>query len=402
MTVTMNGHAPIGTETGGSALAVARARCERIRTGMESFIATRREVAAAYAARDWVTLGYESFDAYVEGEFSEARLKLSPDERREAVAELRLAGMSQPAIGSVLGVSQSTVRNDLAQLSTSTKLPDTVTGADGKERPATRPATPDLAPTILEALPGAGRDGIDLKGLVSAWADPPAEKDLLRALVKLTKAGEVVVTRTWANGKPRKWASAAAFADLAADVLAKLKTGGPGGIPASQIAFLVDAPQDRIEATLLELVDAGRVVEMGETNAGQLWAHAELVDTQTSEPVAAEGPAPAADSDPTSPAMEDSADVPTTTEAPDYADLDAQLDAEMEGTDQRFRRNFSSAVVKAVAIWQFDVTRIAQAYAADFDREILPHLDEMERWCARVRAARKSASGLRLVKGDAR
>lgn len=393
MTAVMTGHAPIGADLG-SALAIARARCERIRKGMESFIATRRDVAAAYAARDWATLGYESFDAYLEGEFSEARLKLTPEERREAVAELRLAGMSQPAIGSVLGVSQSTVRNDLAQLSTSTKLPETVTGTDGKERPATRLAAdpkPDLAPTILEALTRAGRDGLDQKVIAAVFPEQPAEKDLLRALEKLVKSGEVVVTATWANKKPRKWAAAAAVGDLTPDVERVLGDAGLDGRTSWQIAFLLAPGQPgpevaalavRVASILEDLAADGKACGW-DADGGMRWALPEQSPAQT-------------------PAMEDSADVPTHTDAPYFADLDAQLDAEMEGTDQRFRRNFSSAIVKAVAIWQFDVDRIAQAYAGDFDREILPHLDEMERWCNRVRAARKNASGLRLVNGGAR
>jgi len=94
-------------------------------------------------------------------------------------------------------------------------------------------------------------------------------------------------------------------------------------------------------------------------------------------------------------------DAPAAISTPDFGPLDRQLDAEMDGTDQRFRRNFSAVMVKAVAIWQFDVDRIAEAYAADYDQAIRPHIDEMARWCERVRAARRDASGLRLVNGGA-
>lgn len=290
----MTGHAPIGAENAGSALAIARDRSERIRRGMESFIATRREIAAAYAARDWATLGYESFDAYREGEFGEPRLKLTPDERREAVAELRLGGMSQRAIGSVLGVSQSSVRDDLAQLSTSTQLPETVTGADGKDRPATRPAPeakPDLAPTILAALAGAGRDGLDLKAIAGVFAEPPADKDLTRALEKLVKAGEIVVTRAWANGKPRKWAAASVAGDLTPDVLRVLADAGADGALAFRVAFLIDnaaRPVDRVTEVLHRLAAAGQVTIVGTVEGGNLWALTELVDTQTPGPVEAD------------------------------------------------------------------------------------------------------------------
>jgi hypothetical protein len=87
---------------------------------------------------------------------------------------------------------------------------------------------------------------------------------------------------------------------------------------------------------------------------------------------------------------------------PDFTPLDRQLDAEMEGTAQRFRNNFSTIVCRADDLWQFDVDRIAEVYAADFDQAVRPFLDEMTRWCDRVRSARRDASGLRLVNGASR
>jgi hypothetical protein len=77
-------------------------------------------VSTAYHERDWGTLGYESWDAYVEGEFAGQLPKLSRDERRQFVAELREAGLSTRAIGSVAGISKDTVNRDLAGVSTET------------------------------------------------------------------------------------------------------------------------------------------------------------------------------------------------------------------------------------------------------------------------------------------
>jgi hypothetical protein len=90
------------------------------------------------------------------------------------------------------------------------------------------------------------------------------------------------------------------------------------------------------------------------------------------------------------------------TSVPDFTPLDRQLDAEMEGTAQRFRNNFSTIVCRADDLWQFDVDRIAEVYAVDFDQAVRPFLDEMTRWCDRVRSARRDASGLRLVNGASR
>lgn len=98
------------------------------------------------------------------------------------------------------------------------------------------------------------------------------------------------------------------------------------------------------------------------------------------------------------PATQSKPETPATPTS-DFTPLDRQLDAEMEGTDQRFRRNFSAALAKSDDIWQFDVDRIAEAYAGDYEQAIRPFLDEMGRWCDRVRAARRQASGLRLVNG---
>lgn len=269
----------------------AQRRADRIRRGINSFVETRREIAAAYADRDWYTLGYASFDAYVDSEFSEVRLRLSPDERREAVTALRKEGMSQRGIASVLGVSQPTVRRDLESTESNDSVPGRITGLDGREQPASRPSP----------KPARSR---------SATEETSSEADLEDP-----------------------------------------QTPGPAADPSA----------------------------------------AQAGPGPTDEPVSE-----VSDTDP-------EPDMPTTTPpAPNFADLDDQLNAEMEGTDQRFRRNFSSALVKAVAIWQFDIDRIAQAYATDYEQAIRPHLDEMERWCARVREARRQATALRVVPGGAR
>lgn len=124
-----------------ASMSTARIRAERIRLGIHSYVTTRKDIADAYQERDWNTLGYQSWESYVEGEFSEARLRLSADDRREAVAELRLSGMSQRAIGAALGVDQKTVSNDLRALATeenSSVQPERITSLDGRERPAAR------------------------------------------------------------------------------------------------------------------------------------------------------------------------------------------------------------------------------------------------------------------------
>lgn len=86
-----------------------------------------------------------------------------------------------------------------------------------------------------------------------------------------------------------------------------------------------------------------------------------------------------------------------------HAEMDAQLDAEMEGTATRFRRNFSTVLARSDDVWQFDPERVAEVYAAEFDQAIRPFLQEMNRWCEQVSTAhRRRSSGLRVVSGGSR
>jgi predicted XRE-type DNA-binding protein len=92
----------------------ARARAGQIRAGIGEYLKTLAVIAQAYAEQDHITLGYESWQAYIDSEFGAERLKLDPAHREKAVTELRLAGLSQRAIGTALGVSQPTVSRVLA------------------------------------------------------------------------------------------------------------------------------------------------------------------------------------------------------------------------------------------------------------------------------------------------
>jgi ParB-like chromosome segregation protein Spo0J len=82
-----------------------------------------------------------------------------------------------------------------------------------------------------------------------------------------------------------------------------------------------------------------------------------------------------------------------------YARLDAELDAEMENTEARFRRNFAAAAVKAGEIATFDPNRIAEVFTGNWDRDVGDLLRTLTEWCDRVRDARRAAqrAGLRVV-----
>lgn len=71
-----------------------------------------------------------------------ARRQLSPTVRGSLVAQLRTQGLSIRKIAEDLGLPKSTVHHDLKQLSKAGQLeqPERITGGDGRDRPATRPA----------------------------------------------------------------------------------------------------------------------------------------------------------------------------------------------------------------------------------------------------------------------
>lgn len=91
----------------------ARSRASRIRDGIHNYLATLGDIARAWEDGDWQHLKYESWDAYVDGEFGEERLRLPKEYRQKAVQELRLAGMSQRAIAKAVNEPRHVVRGDL-------------------------------------------------------------------------------------------------------------------------------------------------------------------------------------------------------------------------------------------------------------------------------------------------
>lgn len=122
----------------------AHRRAETIREAMRGYVLGMDAIAEAYERRDWVALGHASWDVYCEKEFGEQRLKLTRDQREQAVLAFRGAGMSTRAIGAALGVDNKTVRNDLAGAEYS--APAEVRGSDGKTYAPTKDAGPPRGP----------------------------------------------------------------------------------------------------------------------------------------------------------------------------------------------------------------------------------------------------------------
>jgi hypothetical protein len=91
----------------------ASRRADVIRAGLTNYAAIIDKIADAYQREDWKVLGYESFNAYAGGEFGEARLKLTPEQRAQILPAFLAVGMSKRGAAAALGVDDKTIRNDL-------------------------------------------------------------------------------------------------------------------------------------------------------------------------------------------------------------------------------------------------------------------------------------------------
>ena len=124
--------------------AAARRLTERIRLTVDAINGQVEKLAdlvrQAYEGRAWATLGYDSWQAYVEAEIP--RVRLDRVERRELVADLADAGMSTRAIAPVIGATHMTVARDLSEGVTNVTPERQVTGIDGKTYTAAPRTTP--------------------------------------------------------------------------------------------------------------------------------------------------------------------------------------------------------------------------------------------------------------------
>lgn len=125
----------------------ARSRAGHIRYGMQVIADTWIYIARARAEGDHLTLGYDTWEEYVDGEFGEHRVKLPPEKRAAAVAGLVAVGLTQREAGYTLGLSAATVNRALpARVSNETGISD----AD-HDSPAETPIVGALKQAIKEA-----------------------------------------------------------------------------------------------------------------------------------------------------------------------------------------------------------------------------------------------------------
>lgn len=118
----------------------AEAVTGRIRRWVNDF--PIEDVVLAFRGRVWVALSYASWSEWCECELG--GLKLPAPKRREVVAELSGAGMSNRAIGDAIGVDERTVRRDATAANAAVDSDRKTLGQDGRERgqPLPKPVVP--------------------------------------------------------------------------------------------------------------------------------------------------------------------------------------------------------------------------------------------------------------------
>ncbi|MEG8184273.1 hypothetical protein GZH49_38105 [Nocardia terpenica] len=150
----------------------ARELTDRIKSHVEQ---AWELIKQAYTARAWIPLGYGSWDDYCAAEFDRARIRVPREERAEIVASLREIGMSTRAIAVATGISQPTVRRDLADSGESFDSPDVVAGKDGKTyQPKLVDAEPIPSTEPEEASSGDGAE--DERSEARSRRKPPITK----------------------------------------------------------------------------------------------------------------------------------------------------------------------------------------------------------------------------------
>ena len=109
-----------------------------VRTRENPAAFTTKSTTRAYMGRIWLAMSYNSWSEWCEGELG--GFKLPAPKRREVVAELADAGMSNRAIADVIGVTHTTVNKDLKDPGGRNLPPDRkVTGQDGKAYTPSKP-----------------------------------------------------------------------------------------------------------------------------------------------------------------------------------------------------------------------------------------------------------------------
>jgi len=134
---------------------------DSIRRAKDSLEAAAEQIVWQIERQAWTVLGYSSWNEMREAEYGGAAFMVPKAERPELVARMRSQGLTNVEIAETAGISEPTVRRDLAASQSSNDdsacdLPaPTITNSRGQQRPTSytpRAPKPSVAPTIEDAV----------------------------------------------------------------------------------------------------------------------------------------------------------------------------------------------------------------------------------------------------------
>lgn len=140
----------------------ARTLTDRIRESASTYWT---DIAVAYKAHAWLSLGYGTWDEYCSGEFGDLTVPLPKERLLGVVRSLRESGLSVRAISSVTGQSKSAVSRQVSQSGT----PGQVQGSDGKQYP------PTPSPAVLAARARRAAEAEAAANSAGGDTPPPGE-----------------------------------------------------------------------------------------------------------------------------------------------------------------------------------------------------------------------------------
>ena len=123
---------------------LTRAEAELLTAQIRSSLHHAQElIVLAWTRRAWESLGYESWNSYIAGEFQDISLRPPLESRQETVAMMRQAGMSIRAISAATTLSVGTVDGVLRKVREQAGEDTPIKGVNGKVYSPTNPVLQD-------------------------------------------------------------------------------------------------------------------------------------------------------------------------------------------------------------------------------------------------------------------
>lgn len=134
-------------------------------------------VWALWEGRGWISLGYSSWNAMCDDKFKATFVRIPKEKRQEVVCSLAEKGMSTRAIGSALGVSNSTVHKDMKDSTVRNRTVEphgTITGINGKTY--TRQERLEPSAEANETTHGQEEKSAEFRRMIEARGESPEQK----------------------------------------------------------------------------------------------------------------------------------------------------------------------------------------------------------------------------------